>query len=329
MKIAVYSAYPFELAFLEAYKAHHILTLIEEELDEHNAHLAKDCDAVMLFTSDKANAAVLELLGSQGIKAIALLSTGYDHVDLAKAAQLGIRIANVPSYSPYAVAEHAVAMLMALNRKLIPATDLIRQQDFRLDGLTGFDLHTKTVGVVGLGNIGKVFSKIMNGFGCQVICHDIAPDYVLEKELNLRFVSLEELCQTADIISIHCPLSPATHHLFNERLFNLMKKNMFIINTARGAIINTVDLISALESGIVGAAGIDVYEFEKGLFFNDHRNIEIKDLLFVQLSHFKNVLITSHQGFLTEIALQNISEMAFHNLACFEKNIPCENALLP
>ena len=328
MKIAVFSAHPFEFPFLEAYKAHHILNLIEEELDEHNAHLAKDSDAVMLFTSDKANAAVLELLAAQGVKAIALRSAGYDHIDLAKAAQLGIQVANVPSYSPYAVAEHAVAMLMALNRKLIPATDLFRQQDFRLDGLTGFDVHTKTVGVIGLGNIGKVFSKIMNGFGCQVICHEIAPDTTLEKELNLRFVSLEELCQTADIISIHCPLSPATHHLFDERLFNLMKKNVFIINTARGPIINTVDLIAALENGKIGAAGLDVYEFEKGLFFNDHRNKEIKDPLFAKLRQFKNVLITSHQGFLTETALQNISETALQNLTCFEKNMPCENTLL-
>jgi D-lactate dehydrogenase len=319
MKIAVYSTHAFEKAYLShALCNAHKLIFIEEELNEHTAEKALACDAVSLFTSDQANASVIQKLVSLGIKYIALRSVGFDHVDLQKAKELTLKVANVPAYSPYSVAEQAVTLLMAMNRKLIVSQQLIALNDFRLDGLTGFDVHEKTIGIVGLGKIGEAFAKIMNGFGCKLLCCDPEPKPRLEKELNIQFVDFGKLCAHSDIISIHCPLNPSTRHLFNKNAFSMMKKGVYLINTARGPVINTNDLIWALEKGIVGAAGLDVYEFEKGLFFHDHRNDGVQDTVFKKLRSFPNVLITGHQAFLTETALQNIADTTAYNLDCFE-----------
>ncbi len=328
MKVAVFSSHKFELPYLEkAFASNHEITFIEKELREETAELAKGCEAVALFTSDKADAAVLEKLAALGIRSIALRSVGFDHVDLKEAKLLNIKVANVPAYSPYSVAEHAVTLLTALNRKLNLSQELIRSNDFRLDGLTGFDVHEKTIGIVGIGKIGEMFARIMNGFGCKLLCYDPKPNKELEKQLNIKFVEFNDLCAQSDIISIHCPLNPATKHLFNKNSFAFMKKGVFIINTARGPIINTNDLMDALDSGIVAAAGLDVYEFEKGLFFHDHQNETLQDKTFEKLRSYKNVLITGHQAFLTQTALKNIADTTAYNLNCFEKGIVCENEL--
>jgi D-lactate dehydrogenase len=327
MKVAVYSTHRFDKPYLLRAAGKHELIFINEELNESNTHLAQSCEAVALFTSDNASAEVLEKLSGLNIKYIALRSVGYDHVDLHKAEELGLKVANVPAYSPYAVAEHAVTLLMALNRKLRLSQELIRKQDFRLDDLTGFELHGKTAGVVGIGKIGEAFARIMHGFGCRILCFDPYPKHDLEKELNIQFVTFPELCIGADIISIHCPLNKETKHLFNRHAFNLMKKGVFLINTARGPVINTSDLIDALSNGTIGAAGLDVYEFEKGLFFRDHRNDTLRDAMFNKLMAFPNVLITGHQAFLTETALKNIAETTVQNLNCYEAGIKCSNEL--
>lgn len=328
MNITVYSAHPFEMPYLEsALQAEHKLLVREEELNETSVHLAKSSSALVLFTSDKANETILKELAAYGVKYIALRSAGFDHVDLKAAKELNIKVANVPAYSPYSVAEHAVALLMALNRHLIQSGELIKLNDFRLDGLTGFDVHGKTVGIVGVGKIGQAFARIMHGFGCSLLCYDPNPDYESTKELNLQFVTLNELCSRSDIISIHCPLNAYTRHLFNAATFAMMKKGVFLINTARGPVIKTEDLLQALDQGLIGAVGLDVYEFEKGLFFRDHRNESLKDPLFEKLRTYGNVLITGHQAFLTETALKNIADTTAYNLNCFEKGLRCINEL--
>ncbi|MGV3632243.1 MAG: 2-hydroxyacid dehydrogenase [Bacteroidota bacterium] len=328
MKVAVYSTHPFDKAYLEkAAQGRHELIFIPEELNESILHLAASCEAAALFTSDNASAAILEKLAARGLKYLVLRSVGFDHVDLPKAKQLGIRVANVPAYSPYSVAEHAVTLLLALNRKLKLSQELIKGQDFRLDGLTGFDVHEKTVGIVGMGKIGEAFARIMNGFGCKLLCYDPRPDYRVAKELGVKFVQLPELCRESDIISIHCPLNGETKHLFNRNTFSWMKKGAYLLNTARGPIINTQDLIEALNNGTIGAAGLDVYEFEKGLYFHDYRNKIIHDTTFRELLTFSNVLITAHQAFLTETALQNIADTSIGNLDCFASGNACANEL--
>lgn len=328
MNITVYSAHPFEMPYLSgALGTEHKVLVTEEELNEASVHLAKSSSALVLFTSDKANGAILKTLAAYGVKYIALRSAGFDHVDLEMAKSLGIKVANVPAYSPYSVAEHAVTLLMALNRHLMQSRELIKSNDFRLDGLTGFDVHGKTVGIVGFGKIGRAFAGIMNGFGCKLLCYDPNPDDQSGKELNLQFVTFNELCSKADIISIHCPLNASTKHLFNTAAFSRMKKGVFLINTARGPVIKTEDLLIALDKGWIGAVGLDVYEFEKGLFFRDHRNEPLHDPLFEKLRAYGNVLITGHQAFLTETALKNIAETTAYNLNCFEKGLACTNEL--
>lgn len=328
MKIAIFSSSDYELPFLKkACNNVHELVFINQSLNEDSVDEAKTCDAVMLFTSDNASAPVLEKLSEYGIKFIALRSVGYDHIDLKAAKTLQLKVANVPAYSPHSVAEHAVLLLMALNRKLLVGQALMKTNDFRLNGLTGFDIHGKTVGIVGLGKIGKVFAKIMNGFGCKLLCYDPQPDVSLEKDAGLKFVNFQELCKQSDIISIHCPLTKDTRYLFNKTVFQQLKKNVFIINTSRGPIIKTDDVLEALDNKTIGGLGLDVYEFEKGLFFQDHRNDELKDLNFEKLRNYKNVIITGHQAFLTENALSNIADTSFYNLSCFEKGITCENEL--
>ncbi|MBI3518854.1 MAG: 2-hydroxyacid dehydrogenase, partial [Bacteroidetes bacterium] len=288
---------------------------------------AKSCQAVSLFTSDKADASVLQTLAGYGVKYIALRSVGFDHVDLKEAKRLQMQVANVPAYSPHSVAEHAVTLLMTLNRKILLSQELMRVNDFRLDGLTGFDVHEKKIGIVGIGKIGETFARIMNGFGCELLCYDPCPRHELEVQLNIRFVDLAYLCTHSDVISIHCPLNKTTTHLFNKELFSIMKKGVFVINTARGPIINTQDLMQALDAGIVGAAGLDVYEFEKGLFFHDHSSKKTDDQVFQKLRLYKNVLITGHQAFLTETALKNIAQTTAYNLNCFAKGALSINAL--
>lgn len=327
MRTAFYSIHGFERKYIDAAFRHKEYVLLEEELNINNTELARGCEAVSLFTSDNASANVIEKLAGTGIRYIALRSAGYDHVNLEKARETGIRVANVPAYSPYSVAEHAATMLMALNRKIIHAHQLVHTHDFRLDQLVGFDLHGKTVGIVGLGKIGQTFARIMKGFGCNLMAYDPAPNLTIAKTLGIELVTFGEICLKSDIISIHCPLSDKTKHLFNRHAFCLMKKNTVLINTSRGPVIDTDDLLNALDKGILGAVGLDVYEYEKGLFFHDHRNHPPTDQRFERLLQYPNVLITGHQAFLTQEALEKIASTTAYNLACFANNSFCENEI--
>lgn len=326
MKVFVYSARPYDQPTLQEAKGKHELLFTEKRLTQETAFYADGCDAVALFTSDDASAPVLEKLNKCGVKYIALRSVGFDHVDLRKAEELGIHVANVPEYSPYAVAEHAVAMLMALNRKLIRGQQLMQLQDFRIDSLKGFDIHGKTVGVIGTGKIGLAFSRIMLGFGAKVLAFDPVknPEAL---QLGITYVPLEELLKRSEVVSIHCPLSPATKYLISTPQFNLMKPGAILVNTSRGGVVNTTDLITALDNGKLGAACLDVYEFEKGLFFEDHSNDIIRDPMFARLKNFKNVLVTSHQAFLTSDAIDQIASTTISNLDCWEDKRPCANEL--
>lgn len=315
MKTAVFDAHGFERPFLLAENAgRHDLKLISNRLDLTTAPLAQNCEAVALFANDDGSAPILNELYRLGVRYCALRSAGYNHVDLRRARELGIRVANVPEYSPYAVAEHTVALMLALNRKLTRAHARIHELNFSLDGLVGFDMHEKTVGIIGLGRIGAVVAKIMHGFGCRLLGHDLKPDQDLTKEYGLDYVSLEELCGKSDIITLHVPLSPDTHYLINADRLAAMKQGVMLINTGRGGLVDTRAVIQALKSGKVGYLGIDVYEEERGLFFEDHSGDILRDDTIARLMTFNNVFITSHQAFLTDTALKNIAKATIHHL---------------
>lgn len=319
MRTLVYSSHGFDKPFIEnANAGKHEIVFTEDALNEHTAAMANGFEAVALFTSDLVSASVLEALCSYKVKYIALRSVGYDHVDLLKAKTLGMKVANVPAYSPYAVAEHAVALLMTLNRKILKARQLMKEGDFRLDSLTGFDLYGKTVGVVGTGKIGEAFSRIMNGFGCKLLGYDINENDQLKIDTKILYTDLENLCKQSDVISIHCPLNQNTRYLFNKSLFAVMKKGFVLINTARGGIINTTDLLEALENDTSASAGLDVYENEKPIFFFNHGSNYIKDELFTKLNTHPRVLLTGHQAFLTQEALEGIASTTISNLNAWE-----------
>jgi D-lactate dehydrogenase len=326
MKIFVYTARQYDQPTLQSFAGNHELSFSEKSLNQETANLATGYDAVALFTSDDASASVLEKLHACGVRYILLRSVGYDHIDLRKAAELGMRVANVPEYSPYSVAEHAVALLLALNRKLIQSQQLMSFQDFRIDSLKGFDIHGKTVGIVGTGKIGMAFGKIMLGFGAKVLAFDpqINPEAL---KLGIEYLPLSKMLNVADIVSVHCPLNSGTKHLFSQAEFNAMKKGAIIINTSRGAVVNTVDLIDALQSGKIGGACLDVYEFEKGLFFEDHRSDVIHDINFLKLRTFNNVIITGHQGFLTTDAISEIAGTTISNIDEYQSSGRCSNEL--
>lgn len=327
MKVLAYSTHGFDQPFLEdAAKNKHHFSFTEAPLNENTVEMAKGYDAVALFSSDNANAKVIEKLAEYQVKYITLRSVGYDHVNLQKAHELGIKVANVPEYSPYAIAEHGVALLLTLNRKLHKAESLIQLQDFRLDTLVGFDLNNKTVGVIGTGKIGFAFAKIMNGFGCKLLAYDPVEN-PSAKEINVEYTSLDFLLKNSDVVSLNCPLNEKTHYLLDKKEFASMKKGSILINTARGAVVNTNALIESIESEHLDGACLDVYEKEKGLFFNDHRNSILKDPIYSRLRSFPNVVITGHQAFLTQEALIGIAETTIYNLSSWENNGTCENDL--
>jgi D-lactate dehydrogenase len=328
MKTLVFSCSNFEKPFLETVaQEKNELVFTEKSLNQNTAYLSKGFDAVSLFILDDAMSDVLALLHSNGVQFITLRSVGHDNVDLAAAHKLGIKVANVPSYSPNSIAEHAVALLMALNRKILLGQKMMNENNFCLDGLVGFDLFGKTVGIIGTGKIGSAFANIMKGFGCKLLGYDILKNKELILQTGITYLTLNELCKNSDVISVHCPLTNATHHLFNKQLFNEMKKGVFFINTARGGIVNTVDLLDAIEKGIIGAAGLDVYENEKPLFFRDHLDSPIKDTVFEKLRLLPNVIITGHQAFLTNEALGGIAETTIKNLTDFSERRYSENNL--
>ncbi len=319
MKIAFFSTQPYDRKFFDEHNAAFGFTIeyYETALSEKTVNLLHDIQAVCVFVNDQVNRPVVEQLAKRGIKIIALRCAGFNNVDLQATTDHGLRVVRVPAYSPHAVAEHAVAMIMTLNRKTHKAYNRVREQNFSLNGLLGFDLFGKTIGVIGTGNIGKVFCSIMLGFGCKVLAYDLYPNDKVTKT-GVSYVPLVELIEKSDIISLHCPLTVETKYLINDQSIPLMKKGVMLINTSRGALIDTKTVIAGLKSGVIGALGIDVYEQEEKLFFRDLSEKIIKDDIISRLSSFPNVLITAHQGFFTQEALTQIAETTLSNLRSFE-----------
>jgi D-lactate dehydrogenase len=280
---------------------------------------AEGKNAVVIFTNDDASKNVLLQLKQRGVNYLITRSVGYDHIDINEAQKLGIKLANVPEYSPYSVAEHTVALLLALNRKLIVADKNVKQNNYKLDGLIGFDLYSKTVGIIGVGRIGTIIAKIMHGFGCHLLGYDIYPNMELEKTIGLTYVELDDIYRSSDIIIIQTPLNEQTKYMINKDSISKMKDGVFIINSARGGIVKTADAIEALKSGKIGALGIDVYEREKGLFFYDHSLEILKDDELARLYTFPNVLVTGHQAFLTKEALNDIYTLTFESLKAWKE----------
>ena len=318
METAVFSVKPFEKVTLtRAVGSRHALRMIDATLSAQTASLASGCLAVCAFVNDKLDAACLDGLWNAGVRFVALRSAGFNHIDLAAAERLGFRVARVPAYSPHAVAEHTVALLLTANRKTHRAYNRVREQNFALDGLQGFDLFEKTVGVIGTGKIGACFARIMRGFGCRVLATDPVPSEVV-RAMGVEYVGLDELLAASDVVSLHCPLTPVTKHMINERTLGLMKPEAVLLNTGRGALVDTPSLIASLKRGRLGAVGLDVYEEEADLFFRDLSATIIQDDVFMRLMTFPNVLITAHQGFFTREALQGIADVTAANLDAFE-----------
>ncbi len=329
MKIVFFSAQPYDKEFFTRFNINKFeLIFLESALDEHSIELANGANAICVFVNDKVTAEVIKKLAAKSIKIIALRCAGFNNVDLEAAKSIGIRVCRVPAYSPEAVAEHAVAMILTLNRKTHKAYNRVREQNFSLNGLLGYNLQGKTVGVIGTGNIGKVFCKIMLGFGCRILAFDLIANKDMEA-IGVEYHPLMEVLK-ADIISLHCPLNEQTKHLMNASTFSMMKKGAVLINTSRGGLIDTKAVISALKTEQIGALGIDVYEQEEKLFFRDLSGDIIQDDMIQRLMSFPNVLITAHQAFFTEEALSQIATITLQNIDELFKssNLSIQAALL-
>ena len=312
-KVAMFDAKPYDHPFFERFaQGKYELLFLESKLNENTARLAEGCAAVCAFVNDDVNAAAIERLSGMGVEVLAMRSAGYSNVDV-KAAYGKIHIVRVPAYSPYAVAEHAMGLLLCVNRKLHKAYNRTRDFNFSLAGLTGMDLHGKTVGVIGTGKIGQVFMKICCGFGMRVIAYD---PYPLQNS-DVEYVALDELLRKSDVISLHCPLTEKSHHLIDREAFAKMKQGVLLINTSRGALIDTAALLDALAEEKVRGAGLDVYEEEEDFFFEDFSDTVVKDDVLSLLISRPNVVLTAHQAFLTEEALSNIAETTISNLDDF------------
>lgn len=326
MKIAFFDTHRFDReSFTRIHRAGYDISFFEARLNAQTAALAAGHDAVCSFVNDRLDAEALHALKCLGIRLILLRCAGFNHVDLAAADRHDITVLRVPEYSPHAVAEHAVALVLALNRQIHRAHDRVRECNFSLDGLVGFDMHGKTVGIIGTGRIGRVAANIFRGFGCRVLAYDPQPDPDFSAGLGLHYGSLEDLYRMSDVISLHVPLCPDTHHMVDARAFAQMKRGVMIVNTGRGALIDSMALIAALKSEQVGSAGLDVYEEEEGIFFEDLSGKMLLDDVLARLLTFPNVLITSHQAFLTREALQNIVETTLANLTAFDRGDPLLN----
>lgn len=317
-KIVFYSAQPYDIIFFERENKSFgfELDFFDVQLRSHSTQLASGADAVCIFVNDHCHSGIIEKLASQGVKLIALRCAGFNNVDLQAAAAHGIRVVRVPAYSPQAVAEHAVALIMTLNRKTHKAYNRVREQNFSLNGLLGFDIYRKTVGVVGTGNIGQAFARIMLGFGCKVLAFDLVANKELEA-LGVEYTDLPSIFAKADILSLHCPLNDTTRHLINSETLGSMKKGVMLINTSRGGLVDTKSAIHALKSGQLGSMGIDVYEQEEKLFFRDLSGDIIQDDTIQRLMSFPNVIITAHQAFFTHEALTQIALTTLNNTRSF------------
>ena len=328
IKIAFFDTKEYDQKLFNEYneKYGYEITYLESKLNKETAPLARGFDVVCIFVNDVVDKDTIEILKECGVKLIALRCAGFNNVDV-KYIDDSIKVVRVPAYSPYAVAEHAVALLLSIDRKIYKAYQRTKKYNFTLNGLLGFDIHGKTVGVIGTGKIGKVFAKIMKGFGTRVIAYDVYKDENAAKEIGYEYVSLDELLRESDIVSLHCPLTDDTYKILNQDTMAKMKKGVYIINTSRGKLIDTDSLIQKLEEGRIGGLGLDVYEDEEEFFLNDMSNSYIRDKDLSILLSMPNVVITSHQAFFTKEALNKIASDTFENIKdIFEKG-SCENEL--
>lgn len=328
MKVAVFNTKTYDQQFLEEANQtyQHELVFLEPRLTLNTYTLAENYPAVCVFVHDELDAEVLIRLSQQGTKLIALRCAGFNNVDIVAAEDLGFTVVRVPAYSPYAVAEHTVALILALNRKIHRAYARVREANFALEGLLGFDLRGKTLGVIGTGKIGRIVLEIMKGFGCHLLAYDVFPNGEITA-MGAAYVDLPTLLSESDIVSLHCPLTPETYHLIDSQAMAKMKKGVMLINTSRGALVDTSAAIEAIKNDQLGYLGLDVYEEEDGLFFEDLSNRVIKDDVFSRLLTFPNVIVTGHQAFFTENALHNIADTTLANISEFEKTGACRNSV--
>ncbi|HSZ26045.1 MAG TPA: 2-hydroxyacid dehydrogenase [Cytophagaceae bacterium] len=328
MKVKFFSLRPFEENHLRnANSKHHEISFETTSLSIENVALAEGYETISVFTNDDLSKSVLQELKLKGIRYIAIRATGYDQVDLEYAFQNEMAVANVPEYSPYAIAEHAVALMLALNRKIILSDKQVKQYNFSLNNLIGFDMHEKTVGIIGMGKIGGSVAKILNGFGCKIMAYDVVHNPFWVEKYGVTYCSKEEIFTKADIITLHCPLNDQTRYTINKQSIVLMKTGVMIINCGRGGLVNTEEVIEGLETKKIGYLGIDVYEKEKGVFFFDHSSEKLTDPILLKLMTFDNVIITPHQAFLTSTALKNIADTTFYNIDCWAKGDKSKNEL--
>jgi D-lactate dehydrogenase len=330
MKVAVFSTKPYDRQVLEVanYDHEHDLIFFEVPLNRKTARLATGFSAVCVFVNDQLDEVTLGILASHGTKLVALRCTGFNNVDLKAATNLGMTVVRVSAYSPYSVAEFAVGLILTLNRRFHKAYNRVREGNFALEGLLGFDLRGKTVGVIGTGKIGLIFAQLMQGFGCKVLGYDLYPNPNFEGIGAAKYVTLPELFAQSDIISLHCPLTPETHYLVNRAAIAQMKRGVMLINTSRGGLIDTQAVIDALKSQKIGALGLDVYEQESDLFFEDLSNQIIQDDLFERLLTFPNVIVTGHQAFFTAEALRDIAETTLENITDIQAGRDCPNQVV-
>lgn len=328
VKVAVFSTKPYDRQFLSAANqyAGHEMAFFEPRLLRETSPLADGFPAVCAFVNDRLDRPVLEALAAGGTSLIALRSAGFNHVDLLTAGELDMTVVRVPAYSPHAVAEHTVGLMLALNRKLPRAAARVRESNFALDGLLGFDMYGKAAGIVGTGKIGTVVATILAGFGCRLVGYDPYPNPAC-RALGMEYVDLDHLLIESDIVTLHLPLTPESHHMIDATAIARMKRGTMLINTSRGALLDTVSVIEGLKSGRIGSLGLDVYEEEADLFFEDLSNAVLQDDVFARLLTFPNVLITGHQAFFTEEALRAIAETTVANISAVERGERCENAV--
>lgn len=330
MKIAVYSTKNYDRKYFELINAKYGFNLefFDFVLNENTARLAEHCEVVCIFVNDDGSRKVLEKLTALGVKVIALRCAGFNNVDLKAAQDLGLQVVRVPAYSPEAVAEHTVGLMMTLNRRIHRAYQRTREANFSLEGLIGFNMHGRTVGIIGTGKIGIAVMRILKGFGMHILAYDPFKNSVAE-ELGAKYVELDELYEKSHVITLHCPATPENYHLLNRNAFAKMKDRVMIINTSRGSLIDTLAAIDALKQRKIGALGMDVYENERDLFFEDKSNEVIQDDVFRRLSSCHNVLLTGHQAFLTEEALTSIADVTLDNVYKLKSGKPCENLVYP
>ena len=327
MKIAFFSSKMYDREFFDRYNTTHDIIYFDAPLNEQTVNLAHDCNAICAFVNDKITAAVIAGLKENGVQLIALRSTGFNNVDIGAAKALAIPVVRVPEYSPHAVAEHALALILTLNRKTHKAYNRVREGNFSLERLIGFDLFGKTVGVIGTGKIGQIFCSNMLGIGCKVLAFDVIANKDMEAA-GVEYLPLADILQQADIVSLHCPLTEQTKHIIDQNSIGMMKQGVMLINTSRGALVDTPAAIEGLKTGRIGYLGLDVYEQEEKLFFNDLSENIIDDDDIMHLLSFPNVLITSHQGFFTQEALAEIAKTTLANMDEFEAGINLTNRVV-